>query len=292
MIDFENVCSYVENVSLKQLTTIKIGGIASFVCYPKTVSELIKTKELCAKHKILPIILGNGSNVLILDNFSGVVLSTKKLNSISFFSTSKVRVGAGVSLSVLCAECEKKGYYCLSPLSGIPGTVGGAVVMNAGAFCTEIAQFVDSVVVLNNGKVITLPKSQLFFDYRKSAFTNNQNCVILEVVFQLSKSTPSLNIIHYAHLRHKTQNVGYPSMGSVFKRQGELIPAKLIESCGLKGTKIGGAMVSCVHSGFIVNTGGATSSDVMKLIELIRKRVKQKFGVWLELEIVILGGKN
>ena len=292
MVDFSKVCAHVESgVSFSSLTTIKVGGRVDWVCYPENSKELINTVKLCAKHKIKSIILGNGSNVLAKDTpFNGVVISTKRLNHISLLNGGKIKVGAGAMLSKVCAFCEKNNLTGIEKLCGIPGTIGGAVVMNAGAFGCEIGNMVESVCVLDMEMLTTITKSQLFFDYRASTFTNKQNCVILNVVLQLTKSTFIPNSLYYVLLKKQTQNVGYPSAGSVFKRNGDIIPAKLIEDCGLKGLGIGGAMVSNVHAGYIVNTGGATYHDILRLIKLVKKRVRERFGVELELEIRVIGG--
>ena len=284
-----------EFVPLSELTTFKIGGVARFVCFPQNFKELIKLKELCAKRNISHFILGNGSNCLIKDEFfDGIVICTKKLNRIKLKNDGVVTVECGVLLPKLCSFCVKNGLSGLEALCGIPATIGGAVKMNAGAFGTEIGDVVECVTVFENGKTIKLDKSKLFFQYRKSVFTKSENCVILSVVLRLKKSTSLLvqsKIKEFTLKRSATQNVGYPSAGSVFKKN--VVPSsKLIADCGLKGARIGGAMVSNVHAGFIVNLGGATCVDVLNLIALIKREVKKKFSVELELELIILGGEK
>ena len=292
-MEIKKVCKcFFEKVSLSSLTTFRIGGQADYVCYP-TRDELISLTQLCTKLGLDYFILGNGSNILALDEgYRGVIISTKGLDKI-FHTQNLVRIESGVALGRLCAFCLVHGLSGLEPLCGIPGTVGGAVVMNAGAFGLEFGDLVESVEYLENGVITNLKKSQLLFEYRKSFFTNRQNCVILSVVIKLHNSTYHeiyQKMKEYAQMRMASQNVGYPSAGSVFKKCGSVPTAYLIEACGLKGKMVGGAAVSNVHAGFIVNTGGATSFDVISLMNLIKCEVSQKFCLDLEPELVILGG--
>ncbi len=232
----KRVCKHVEEfVSIASLTTFKIGGLARYVCYPENVKELINVIKLCAKHGFLYYILGNGSNVLASDEFfQGVVICTKRFSNVKLLDKHRLEVDCGVSLGKLCSFCVEHALSGIEPMCGIPATIGGAVTMNAGAFGVEIDDFVESVTVLENGRIKKLEKNQLFFQYRKSIFTNNQKYVILSVVLQLKNSTSDYvrtQISAYTFKRALTQNVGYPSAGSVFKR-GKLPTSKLIEECG------------------------------------------------------------
>ena len=297
LTDLKKICTHTfENFSLRSLTTFKIGGIAKYVVYPEQAAQLREVFDYCIEKDLDCFVLGAGSNVLADDNgFDGVIICTKKLNQISKISPCRIRAGAGVLLSSIVRFCAAEGLTGLEWAANIPGTIGGAVVMNAGAFHAQISTVDESVTVYTNGKTEILPKSKLFFDYRHSVFTNSKNCVIMEVVLKLKKGSPeqiNANIRQNVLARASTQNVGYASAGSVFKRQGKVIPARLIEECGLKGERIGDAMVSPVHSGYIVNLGKATGSQVTALIEKIKERVFNKFHEQLECEIIFLKGEN
>lgn len=291
------VCSSVlEDISFKSLTTFKIGGLAKYVAYPQNFVEFQNLMRFCDEHKLQYFILGAGSNILADDcGFDGVIICTKKLNSISKISPCRVRASCGVSMANLVRFCTEQSLTGLEWAVNIPGTVGGAVVMNAGAFGGEISNVVESVTVIQNGEIVELEKSKLFFDYRHSVFTNKKNCAIIEVVFKLKRATNeqiTLNIRKIILERAQTQNVGFPSAGSVFRREKDTIPAKLIEDCGLKGERVGDAMVSPVHSGYIVNTGKATCGQVLALIEKVRKNVFEKYNKILKCEIIHLKGND
>lgn len=295
--DLRSVCaSVLSDISLKSLTTFKIGGLAKFVVYPQNFTEYKALLHMCKEKCVEYYILGAGSNILADDGgFDGVIICTKKLNNISKNSPCRVRASCGVMLANLVRFCADNGLTGLEWAINIPGTVGGAVVMNAGAFGGEMAKIVESVTILNNGVPQVLENSKLFFNYRHSVFTNKKNYAIMEVVFKLKKEAKdqiALNTRQIICKRTLTQNVGYPSAGSVFRRENDLIPAKLIEECGLKGERVGDAMVSPVHSGYIVNLGKATCGQVLALIEKVKSRVHEKFNATMQCEIIHLKGKN
>lgn len=288
--------SVLASISLKSLTTFKIGGLASVVAYPQSFVEFQNLIKFCVDKEIMYYILGAGSNILADDSgFDGVIICTKKLNNIAKISPCRVRASCGVSLAALVRFCTEQGLSGLEWAVNIPGTVGGAVVMNSGAFGGEMSDVVESVSVIEGEKIVLLEKSKLFFDYRHSVFTNRKNCAIIEVVFKL-KRAPSeeitLNVRKIILERAQTQNVGFPSAGSVFRRVNDIVPAKLIEDCGLKGERVGDAMVSPVHSGYIVNTGRATCYQVLALIEKVRQSVLVKYKKDLQCEIIYLKGDD
>ncbi len=284
--------STLERVSFRSLTTIKIGGPARYVCYPSSVEQFVSLVEFCKRENIASFVLGGGSNILVSDSgFDGVVICTKRMNNISLLSPCRVSLDAGVMMGSMAHFCKLEGLSGAECLCGIPGTIGGAVVMNAGAFGGDIAKILESVTFWENGKIVIQKKSQLFFDYRKSIFTNRQNCAILNVVLRLKKNSSQHvqeNMLRYIKLRQDTQNVGMPSAGCVFKRVNRQSAAVLIQNCGLKGMRIGDAMVSNVHAGFIVNMGKATSQQVLSLIDKIEQTVYQQYGVKLERELKII----
>lgn len=286
------ICEFERNVPLKIKTTFCIGGKTKAFITPANRQEFCDVILLCNKHFIKYEILGAGSNVLVSDkNLDFVVISTLKLRSCYINDLGFVYAEAGVRLSELIRFLLKNNLAGLEYLVGVPGSVGGAVVMNAGAFGTEIAEFIEYVDVWSNDKVIRLQRKNLFFEYRRSVFTNNKMYAIIGVGFLFKKDSTSniLARMKYAiEVRSKTQNVGFPSAGSIFKKTSELAPAYMIQECGLKGYRCGGAQVSKIHSGYIVNLGSATCQDVLKVVHYVREKVRAKFNVDLELEIILL----
>ncbi len=284
------------NFPLKSLTTFKIGGNADFVAYPQSITELQDLLKFINKNKIEFFVLGNGSNVLASDKgYNGIIISTKKLTGIEKLSPCRISVLSGTAMSTVVRYACEHGLSGIEWSTGIPGTIGGAVIMNAGAYGGQISNVIESVTFIQNGEIKTLPKSQLFFEYRHSLFTNEKNCVIINAILKLKKDSAedvALRVRDYTIRRASNQNVGYASAGSVFKRTNSVPPAKLIEDCGLKGLRIGDAIVSPVHSGFIVNLGKATANQVVALIHKIKESVYEKFKIKLECEIIFLRSKD
>lgn len=289
-----NICEVEQNVNLKDKTTFKIGGQVQVFAKPSTRQQLIKLLKFCTLNNIKYVILGAGSNVLCDDkNLNFIVISTLNLKQIFINEKGFVYAQSGVKLSQLATICANSSLSGLEWAVGIPGSIGGAVVMNAGAFGGEISNVVSYVDVWNGGKITRLKKEQLFFDYRHSVFTNSKKYVILGIGFLLK--TDMLNEISKRikfniEKRRQTQNVGFPNAGSIFKKTTDLAPAFMIENAGLKGLKVGGAEVSKIHSGFIVNTSMATFDDVISLINKVQTSVYNKYNVTLQLEIILLKG--
>jgi len=302
-----------ENVPLRDYTTFKIGGPARYFFVAKNKEDL-KNAILWAKKKKLPFfILGGGSNVLFSDKgFNGLVI--KLQNTQYEIRNTNVIAGAGVPLQKLVLEAVKKGLSGLENLAGIPGTLGGAIWGNAGAFEREIGDLVEEVKVLDVGgsklEVKKLKKEDCKFGYRNSIFKRRKNWIILEATLKLKKGNKKEieeKIKEFLKLRKEKQPLELPCAGSVFKNVSiEKVPKKirekfkekikngflpagvLIEAARLKGYQIGGAKISEKHANFIVNTGEAKARDVLKLIELIKKRVKKKFKIELKEEIVLV----
>jgi UDP-N-acetylmuramate dehydrogenase len=303
-----------ENVLLRDYTTFKIGGPARYFFVAKNKEDL-KNAILWAKKKKLPFfILGGGSNVLFSDNgFNGLVI--KLQNTQYEIRNTNVIAGAGVSLQKLVLETAKKGLSGLENLAGIPGTLGGAIWGNAGAFGREIGDLVEEVKVLDAGssklEVKKLRNKDCKFGYRDSIFKRKKNWIILEATLRLKKGKKKEieeKIKEFLRLRKEKQPLEFPSAGSVFKnvpvekvpkkiqekfkekiKDGFLPAGVLIEAAGLKGFQIGGAKISEKHANFIVNVENARAKDVVKLIELIKKEVKRKFNIELEEEIKLVG---
>lgn len=275
---------------LKDHTTFKVGGPAEVFFQPRDVGDL-KSFILSSRRKRVPLyILGAGSNLLVRDGaLKGAVVH---LNSADFkkilFRKGYVEAGSGVLLKDLIAACSRKGLSGFEFLSGVPGTVGGALVMNASAMGEDIASLVKKITVMGlNGRIKTLKPDELKFSYRASGL---EKFVVLKGGFKLAKKDPraiKAKIKEYLALRSKTQDYSYPSAGCVFKNPARDSAGRLIDLCGLKGKRIGGARVSEKHANFILNTDRAKAADILGIMDLMKKRVRQRFNLKLVPEIKI-----
>ncbi|MCK4473967.1 UDP-N-acetylmuramate dehydrogenase [Candidatus Parcubacteria bacterium] len=287
-----------KNVSLAKYTTFKIGGPAKYFYIAKTKQDLIKAIK-AAKELGLPFfVLGGGSNLLVLDKgFDGLVIKCQmsNVNFLPLKAGFKIVAGAGLPLGKLVSASAEKSLTGLEWAVGIPGTVGGAIRGNSGAFEKSISNIVKEVEVLeitedNSPQIKILKNKDCKFQYRDSIFKHNSNLIILSAEIQLKKGDKKeiqKKIKEHLEQRKKTQPLGFPSAGSIFKNPEGFSAGELIEKCGLKGKKINGAQISEIHSNFIVNLGDAKAKDVEKLIKLIKQKVKQKFGIVLKQEIEI-----
>ncbi len=283
------------NEPMSKHTTFHIGGNADCFCEVKTINSLKNIILLCKKYAVPYFIIGLGSNLLVSDNgIKGLVIKLGgEFNAITLLEDNTIRCGAGVSLAGLCVFARKMSLSGLEFAWGIPGSVGGAVYMNAGAYDGEIKNVVTSVRYIDNQSFQKkYSKDELDFSYRHSVFTDTDN-IITDVTFRLEPKPQELIIDRMQELmdrRKAKQPINHPSAGSVFKRPGKNIyAAALIEECGLKGFAIGGAEVSTKHSGFIVNDHNATAQDVKQLIEHIQKVVLEKKGIQLCCEVKFIG---
>ena len=278
-----------ENESLGSHTTFKIGGSADFLVHPSSVQAFKDLILLLRKDDISHFVMGNGSNIIFKDDgYRGVVIKTSKMNSCKVCNDI-IEAESGITLGRLALTASNSALSGLEFAAGIPGTLGGAVYINAGAYGGEMKDVVISTTYLdeNNLEKITTNHS---FGYRTSTFKNTKNIILSSQMKLTSGETETIKakMRELAGFRTAKQPLNLPSAGSVFKRPEGYYAGKLIDDCGLKGYKIGGAQVSEKHCGFIVNTGGATASDVLLLIEHIQNAVKIQFGVDLETEIVIV----
>ncbi len=288
-IEDANVGRVLQNVSLSKYTTYKVGGKARLMVCPKNVDGLIKLMKIIKNNNIKYKILGNGSNVLFSDNaFDGIIIRLNELDEVTFFGRGKVRVGAGYSLMKLALLTAKKGLTGLEFASGIPGTVGGAIFMNAGAYKSDMGYVVTEVKVLTpDFKIITLENKEMNFHYRSSFFQTHRDYICLEAVIKLTKGDKDAieNVIKERRQRRmESQPLEYPSAGSVFRNPEGMFAGKLIEDVGLKGKTIGGAKVSEKHANFIINYDKAKSSDLKKLIELVHDKVLEEYNVDMHIE--------
>ena len=278
-----------KNVSLSKYTTYRVGGVASVIVYPKNIDSLIQLIKILKANQVLYKILGNGSNLLFSDKkYEGVLIKLSEFDDIEFFGQNKVRVGAGFSLVRLCALVAKRGLAGLEFASGIPGTVGGSVYMNAGAYKSDMGYVVSEVKVLTPDlRVISLVNKEMQFHYRTSFLQHHPEYICLEVVFRLEKGNRKMieDVIKERRNRRKeSQPLEYPSAGSVFRNPEGRFAGQMIEELGLKGFVHGGAMISDKHANFIVNYKNATSSDIKYLIDLAHKKVLEKYDIDMKIE--------
>ncbi len=274
-------------------TYFKTGGPADLFVEPENTESLINTLKILRQKKFDYYIVGNGTNLLVSDRgYRGAIVKIgNKLNSITINGT-KVKTGAGTLLSTLAKETCNEGLSGLEFASGIPGFVGGAVAMNAGAYHGEMKDIIDYVVCLDkDNNIIKYNNDEMNFRYRKSR-VKDENLIVLEIGLELEKGDKKEikeRIELLTRLRTEKQPVEMPSAGSTFKRPGEGFAAKLIEDAGLKGLKYGDAMVSDKHSGFIVNCGNSTTAEILTLMKLVREKVYETYNVELEPEVKIIG---
>lgn len=277
-------------------TSFKVGGKADFFITAKTIEQVKKVVNVIKENKIPYFIIGNGSNLLVKDGgVRGVVLKVdlKEVTIQKKETEILVTAGAGVLLGFLSRKMKQQNIAGLEFACGIPGTIGGAIWMNAGAHGNEMKDIVVSTTVLDEtGNLQTLSKEEQNFSYRSSIFQQNRQTIVLETTLKVKEGNAEeieQKMEEYTNYRKTTQPIEYPSAGSTFKRGTDFITAKLIDECGLKGYGVGGAEVSCKHAGFVINKNKATASDILELIEQIKKHVREKFQKELELEVQIIG---
>ncbi|MDE7187128.1 MAG: UDP-N-acetylmuramate dehydrogenase [Lachnospiraceae bacterium] len=274
-------------------TTFRVGGEAEYFVMVRTEEELTKLIFYLNQIEEEYFILGNGSNLLVGDKgYRGVVLKLDGPMEEVSVEGNVIRAGAGALLSKVAAEAKNHGLSGMEFAAGIPGSIGGGVVMNAGAYGGEMKQVVVSVRGLDTeGQILLLDNETMEFGYRTSAI-KNRSVIVLEVTLRLTEGNPEeigARMEELALLRRSKQPLEYPSAGSTFKRPEGYYAGKLIMEAGMRGYRIGGAQVSDKHCGFVVNTGKATAADIREVIEEVQQRVKERFHVSLEPEIIFLG---
>ena len=283
---------YQRNASLKKHTSFRIGGPADYFCLPKSVEELSEALRYARERKLPVAVFGAGTNILVLDRgFRGLVIKLDGgLNWIKI-DNQRVQAGAGVSLPRLIRVLARKGLGGLEFLAGIPGTLGGSIAMNAGAWVKDIGKYVAEVKVMDReGKHKVLNKKNLGLGYRKSRLQGNP-WIVTEVVLKLrrkKKRRVEKKIKEYLSKRKATQPLGIPNCGSIFKNPKGDFSGRLIENANCKGIRVGDAQVSAKHANFIVNLGDAKAKDVIKLMTQVQKAVFDKFKIQLEPEIKIM----
>ncbi|HIV85384.1 MAG TPA: UDP-N-acetylmuramate dehydrogenase [Candidatus Monoglobus merdigallinarum] len=282
-----------QNEPMSAHTTFRIGGAADMYFTPGSADEIARLVKLLRQHSVPCYIIGNGSNLLVGDKgIRGAVVEIGRGFGDISVSGSVVTAQSGVLLSKLSNFAASKGLSGLEFASGIPGSLGGAVYMNAGAYGGEMKDVVTRVVYLSDEcEVCELSADECCFDYRRSFFSD-KNCVILAAEMQLKeRDTEAIraDMRELSAKRTAKQPVDKPSAGSTFKRPAGGFAAALIEQAGLKGFSVGGAMVSDKHSGFVINNGGATAEDVVRLIEHIKEKVMEVHGIELQTEVKLIG---
>ena len=281
-----------EHEPMARHTTFRIGGPVRLMALPRSEGEVLACLREAERAQVRLVVLGNGSNLLAADGeIPCFAVLLTGLDALERTGEREIWAGAGVSLARLASFAAQEGLAGLEFAHGIPGTLGGGVLMNAGAYGGEMVQVVKEVAAAGrNGGVETVPAEQCGFSYRRSAFSDGER-VILGAKFHLEPDDPAAirgRMDDLARRRKEKQPLEYPSAGSMFKRPAGHFAAALIEQCGLKGLTVGGAQVSEKHAGFVINRGGATCADVLALVDQVKERVLQQTGVELEMEVRVL----
>ena len=281
-----------KNVPLRKFTTMRVGGPADYFVEPKNEAELLSVLQSARECGLPVLLMGNGSNLLVRDGgFRGVAVRLGKGFSAITATERGLYAQSGALLSALARAAADRGFTGLEFAQGIPGTVGGGVYMNAGAYGGELAQAVEEVRVLRGDEILSIPGSEMAFGYRHSR-AMDESLIVLGASFRLERGDPAAieaAMRDFAARRKEKQPLEYPSCGSFFKRPQGHFAGALIEQAGLKGARVGGAQVSEKHAGFLINAGGATARDVLSLMALVQRTVEDRFQVRLEPEVRIVG---
>ena len=292
LIPQENI--YIDEPMSKH-TSFKIGGPAECLVKIKTIEQLKAILKYAREKDIQLTIIGNGSNILVSDDGIKGIVAKIEIDNLKIDKQDEkilITVGSGIKLGLLAQKCLKEEIAGFEFASGIPGTIGGAIRMNAGAHGTEMKDIVKTVTYVDrNGEIHKIKNEQAKFEYRNSLFAH-KDYIIVETEIQLEEGNAEEikeKMTEYANYRKEKQPIEYPSAGSTFKRGADFITAKLIDECGLKGYQIGGAQISEKHAGFIINKENATAKDVIELMKYTKEQVYKKFGKEIETEIVTIG---
>lgn len=281
------------NEPMNRHTTFRIGGPADYFLLPSSSEEVKEILEICKEESLQYFILGNGSNLLVSDEgYRGVIIQLYRNYGGLTVEGTEIRAGAGVLLSQIAAAARNESLTGFEFAGGIPGTLGGAVVMNAGAYGGELKDVLKEAVVMDReGNIFTVPVEKLAMGYRTS-LVKTAGYLVLEVVISLKKGSQEEirdTMKDLADRRISKQPLEYPSAGSTFKRPEGYFAGKLIMDAGLRGYQVGGAQVSEKHCGFVINKGNATAADVCRLMADVQAKVQEQFGVTLEPEVKFLG---
>lgn len=285
-------CEYYQMYSMKRFTSLRVGGPADLIVYPRSLDEFLRILDIVSSCGVKWVVLGGGSNTIIADvGFRGVVIVTKKLRNISLLGGGGVLAETGAVMGTILNTTIRAGLTGFEFAAGIPGTVGGGVFMNAGANGGEIKDVVDRVWVWDTGKEYVLSRDDLRFEYRKSNLA--EGSVVTKALFKLNQGNRDLSqklVKEYLDKRNQTQPIKMSNTGSIFKNPPEIPAGKLLDELGFKGLRVGGAKFSEIHANFIVNSGEANASDVLRLIEIAKEEAFLKRGISLETEVRIVKG--
>ena len=290
--EIESICEIKCEEELTKYNTYRVNSVCHALVFPKTIKELNEVLTILKKYSIKYLILGNGSNVILPPYYDGIIIKLSNFSECNI-KGNEVVVGAGYMFNKLSSELSNMEYTGYEWAVGIPGTVGGCIYNNAGAYKMSMSDLLISVTVLKNDEIIELSCNECNFGYRTSLFKEEKDYIILSCKLKLHKGNldeiKSL-ISDRTKRRMETQPLNYPSCGSVFRNPDNIPAGKVIEEVGLKGYSIGGAKVSELHANFIINTGEATSEEIIKLINVIKDKVKNETDIDLILEQEIIKG--
>lgn len=288
-----DVGEVIEDEPMYKHTTYKVGGPARIYLKVKDVDSLIKTIKYCGKHRVKYLVIGRGSNLLFSDReYEGLIISLNECFNEIKVNGSTMIAQAGVPMISLSYQAAKIGLSGFEFMGGIPGSIGGGIYMNAGAYKYDLASVVKTVTLLNEKhEVVTFNNEQMDFSYRHSICQDNRKLIVLEVTFELTAKSPDeikAVLDKRKERRMSSQPWNMPSAGSVFRNPQDKPAWQYIDECGLRGYEIGGAQVSPKHSNFIVNNGYASAKDIYDLIMLVQEKVNEKFGVKLRREVGLI----
>ena len=288
-----DVGEMIEDEPMYKHTTYKVGGPARIYLKVKDVDSLIKTIKYCGKHRVKYLVIGRGSNLLFSDReYEGLIISLNECFNEIKVNGSTMIAQAGVPIISLSYQAAKIGLSGFEFMGGIPGSIGGGIYMNAGAYKYDLASVVKTVTLLNEKhEVVTFNNEQMDFSYRHSICQDNRKLIVLEVTFELTAKSPDeikAVLDKRKERRMSSQPWNMPSAGSVFRNPQDKPAWQYIDECGLRGYEIGGAQVSPKHSNFIVNNGYASAKDIYDLIMLVQEKVNEKFGVKLRREVGLI----
>jgi len=282
---------YVSDFPMSRFTWLRVGGKANYAIYPYSIQQLTELISFLTKMGYPWIVLGEGSNTIILDEgIEKAVIITKKMKAIEIKDSGEIVAEAGANMGTIMNRSVRKGFAGFEFAAGIPGTIGGGVFMNAGANDAEVKDVIKKVWLLIDGKEEVVSRRELNFEYRKSNLA--EGAVVMKVLIKLDRSDRKLSekkVKDYLDKRNKTQPIKMSNTGSIFKNPDSIAAGKLIEELGLKGYEIGGAQISELHGNFIVNRGSAKASEVLKLIDVAKENAYKLRGIILEPEVRILG---
>ena len=291
--ELNKICKTIEDVNMKKYNTFRLETKAKYMCFPSSIQELEKLLTLIKKNKLKFFVLGNGSNVVLPEYYDGVIIRLEKFNNCKFINENTLYVESGYMLNKLASEVTNLGFKGLDFAVGIPGTIGGSIYGNAGCYGSSMSEVVIAVTAFDGKKLVTLTNEDLKFGYRTSMLKSSKNkkYIILSCQLKVSVGNREELLAQVKDRREKrmaSQDLTHPSNGSVFRNPEGLIAGKLIDDIGLKGTRIGDAMVSYKHANFIINDGKATSTDVVKLINKVKREVKKHYNIDLIMEQEII----